>query len=288
MITLWDGAQEHSGEYSLWDGMDERSMHVGVVPHGARTVYELRNTPQFVVAHRLGSQDWAEYSKRGLVESVTRGVDALELSVAKTSDNVWFGLHDQTLLRTSGVDINPTTLTWAQVQEYLCSPAVGSDPAFGPQPYERLEDLIEPYAESHTFFLDLKYQAGPAARDAILPVLESLFDRPQDKVIIKYASGAGITLADWATQHGYMSWGHFWTEDYLADPAKAITDASHWTWIGVGADATEQMWIDMKSTGKPIVGAVVDSAEDRDIVFNEGVLGYMCAKIRELVGEPVV
>lgn len=288
MTSLWDGTDEYTGAYSLWDGVNERGMHVGTVPHGARTVYELSATPQFSVAHRLGSQDWAEYSKRGLVESVTRGVHALELSVAKTSDGVWFGLHDQTLLRTSGVDINPTTLTWAQVQEYQCTPAVGGDPSFGPQPYERLEDLIEPYADSHTFFLDLKYQAGAGARDAILPVLNGLFDRPQDKVIMKYASGSGITLADWATANGFMSWGHFWTADYLADPAKAITDAAHWTWIGVGADATTQMWTDMQSTGKPILGAVVDSVAERDIVFGEGVIGYMCAKVRELIGDPVV
>jgi glycerophosphoryl diester phosphodiesterase len=288
MISLWDGTQEREGAFSLWDGDSERPMHAGTVPYGARNVYELRATPEFVVAHRLGSQDWAEYSKRGLVECVTRGVQALEISVAKTSDGVWFGLHDQTLLRTSGVDINPTTLTWAQVQEHLCSPASGADPAFGPQPYERLEELIEPYAGSHVFFLDLKYQAGPTARDAVLPVLESLFPRPQDKVIMKYASGGGITLADWATEHGYMSWGHFWTDDYLADPAQALLDAAHWTWIGVDADATEQMWIDMKSTGKPIVGAVVDSLEERDILLAEDVIGYMCANVRELLGDPVV
>lgn len=288
MTSLWDGTRELTGAISVWDGEHERQIRTGTVPYGARNVYQLRSTPQFAVAHRLGSQDWAEYSKRGLVESVMRGADALELSVAKTSDGVFFGLHDQTLLRTSGVDINPTTLTWAQVQEYQCSPIVGGDPAFGPQPYVRLEELIEPYADSHTFFLDLKYQAGPSNRDAVLPVLESLFDRPQDKVIMKYASGAGITLADWATEHGYMSWGHFWTEDYLADPAKAMTDAAHWTWIGVGADATEQMWIDMKATGKPIIGAVVDSAEQRDLVFAEGVIGYMCAEVRELMGDPVV
>jgi hypothetical protein len=287
-ITLWDGTQELEGAYSLWDGTSERTRHVGVVPYGARTVYELARTPQFVVSHRLGSQDWAEYSKRALVESVTRGVHALEISVARTLDGVWFGLHDQTLLRTSGVDINPTTLTWAQVQEYQCIPLVGGDPAFGPQPYVRMEELMEPYAGSHTFFLDLKYQAGPANRGEILAILEDLFPTPQDCVIMKYASGSGIGLADWATENGYMSWGHFWTADYLADPAKAITDAAHWTWIGVGADATAQMWLDMKSTGKPIMGAVVDSVADRDIVFGEGVIGYMCAKVRELVGDPVV
>lgn len=288
MITLWDGAQELEGDYSKWDGANELGMRVGTVPYGARTVSELRATPQFAVAHRLGSQDWAEYSKRGLVESVMRGADALELSVARTSDGVWFGLHDQTLLRTSGVDINPTTLTWSEVQQYQCSPAAGGDPAFGAQPYVRLEELIGPYADSHVFFLDLKYQAGPTRRDAILPLLDELFTNPQQSVVMKYASGGGITLADWATEHGYASWGHFWTTDYLADPAKAIADAAHWTWIGVEASATAQMWIDMKATGKPIIGAVVDSAAERTTVLNEGAIGYMCAKVRELMGDPVV
>jgi hypothetical protein len=288
MITLWDGTQELEGDYSKWDGANELGMHVGVMPHGARSISELRATPEFVVAHRLGSEDWAEYSKRGLVECVSRGVDALEISVARTSDGVWFGLHDQTLLRTSGVDINPTTLTWSEVQQYQCLPTAGSDPAFGAQPYVRLEELMGPYADSHVFFLDLKYQAGPTRRDAILPLLDELFDNPQQHVVMKYASGAGTTLADWATEHGYASWGHFWTADYLADPAKAITDGAHWTWIGMDADATEQMWIDMKSTGKPIIGSVVDSIEERDILFAEGVLGYMCANVRELLGDPLV
>ena len=288
MTTLWDGAQELSGDYSLWDGEHERALRTGTVPWGARTVYELRGTPQFAIAHRMGSQDWAEYSKRGLVESVMRGADALELSVARTSDGVWFGLHDQTLLRTSGVDIDPTTLTWAQVQEYQCSPTAGSDPAFGPQPYERMQDLIEPFVGSHTFFLDLKHQAGPTNRDEVLGILESLFPDPRQCVIMKYAAGGVTTVADWATSNGYMSWGHFWTDDYLADPTQALADAAHWSWIGVDADATEQMWLDMKSTGKPIIGAAVDSAEERDTVFGEGAIGYMCSKVRELLGEPVV
>jgi hypothetical protein len=186
------------------------------------------------------------------------------------------------------VDINPTTLTWAQVQEYLCSPKTSGDPAFGPQPYERIENLMGPYADEFVFFLDLKYQAGPTNRDEIIPILEDLFTDPRQSVVMKYASGAGTGLADWATANGFASWGHFWTEDYLADPAKAVTDAAHWTWIGVGADATEQMWADMTATGKPIIGAVVNSAAQRDLVLGKGAFAWMCASMRELLGSPRV
>src|SRR4051794_28007721 len=65
-------------------------------------VPDLLRTRPFYVAHRGGSDDWPECSLLAYRESVARGVDALEMPLARSQDGVWFGLHDETLDRTSG------------------------------------------------------------------------------------------------------------------------------------------------------------------------------------------
>src|SRR5690606_20228160 len=120
---------------------------------GYASIDEMLGTDPFYVAHRGGSVDWDEMTLRAYTNSVAWGAKALEVSVARTSDGVYFGLHDEYLDRTSlgnpsGTTLNPKTLTWAQVQSY---------DVFGREPYMRLEELTELYGDSHILFIDPKY-----------------------------------------------------------------------------------------------------------------------------------
>lgn len=58
--------------------------------------------PMFYVAHRGGSREWPEMSLHAYTQAGFWGVGALEVSLARTSDGVWFGLHDADINRTSG------------------------------------------------------------------------------------------------------------------------------------------------------------------------------------------
>jgi glycerophosphoryl diester phosphodiesterase len=56
--------------------------------------HSLLDTRPFYVAHRGGSADWPEQSMLAYRSAVACGVDALEVSLARSADGVWFGLHD--------------------------------------------------------------------------------------------------------------------------------------------------------------------------------------------------
>ena len=53
-----------------------------------RLVSDLRSADPFYVAHRGGSRDWPEMSMAAYRAAVGLGVDALEISLARTSDGV--------------------------------------------------------------------------------------------------------------------------------------------------------------------------------------------------------
>jgi len=110
------------------------------------------------VAHRGGSLDWPEMSLFAYRQSVAAGVDALEMSLARTSDGVWFGLHDETLDRTSGTTgFVAAEHTWAEVQRYRISAAGTSDPDQSDQPYARFDEIVLEFGHDHALFVDPKY-----------------------------------------------------------------------------------------------------------------------------------
>ena len=57
----------------------------------------------FTWAHRGNSNLYAEHTMNAYQNAVSRGHVCLEYSMARTSDGVWFGLHDADINRTSGL-----------------------------------------------------------------------------------------------------------------------------------------------------------------------------------------
>lgn len=287
-LTLWDGDEETPLDLSLWDGTVEQPItESAIMPGGAWSISEMLARPAFTVAHRCGRLDWAEYTRRGITECMLRGLDGLEISVARTSDGVWFGLHDQTLLRTSGVAVDPTTVTWAEVLSYPNLAPSGGDPAFGDQPYARLEDLLAPWPG--VVFLDLKYQAGTGPnRDELLDLIEDLMPDARSRVVIKFSSGDATPVADWARSRGYKSWGHFRQSDYDTDPVLVASQAAHWDLLGLDAGASQAMWDDLADLSRPIMGADIASAADNTTALGKGAVGTLIGAVRDIQGTPVI
>jgi glycerophosphoryl diester phosphodiesterase len=280
-------------DWDYWDGSHLRGMTMGIMPHGKNRIYKLGQEPGFAVAHRSGSDNYAEYSHRGYTECVARGVMALELSVSRSQDGVWFGLHDRTLTRTSsvtGYSADPYLNSWNYIRS-LPNNNVGSDPdpAFPePQEYVEIHELLAPYVDSHVLLLDLKFKAGEPEREEILEILDELYDEPREQVIFKFADARATSYADWIASIGYTSWGHIWTNDYLADPVAMNEAMDHWDWLGVAADATAQLWLDAQAQEKPMLGAIVNDPAELAIVLGEGCIGYLCADPIELLGPSLV
>ena len=210
------------------------------------------------VAHRGGSRDWPEMSMLGYVNSAKLGAQALEISLARTSDGVWFGLHDQTLDRTSGTaGFVAAEHTWQEVSQYRITAAETTNPAQPAQPYLRFEELVEAYAASHIIYVDPKIV--PAEYHAELFAMMSRTPAPLRSFIAK----GYCTSTDWALEasgRGYRTWGYYYAADLLADPNLLGATQARWTALGLDYTAAPAVWNQLKAFGKPVLAHIVPDA----------------------------
>lgn len=227
------------------------------VDHRYADVTSMLATDPFYVAHRGCSRTWPEMSLYAYTQSALRGFGALELSLARTRDGVWFGLHDATLDRTSGVTgRKASAMTWAQVQAHqiLGSTAV-DDPTQQSRPYMRWEELIEAYYPSQVTFVDPKHALEHDHE--LMAKMNALPGTPQDHLVCKYygVSGDARNSSGWAKlaeENGYHRWGYF----YGSDSAEFAAYEGRWDILGLDCAADESVWTTMRAYGKPIIGHV--------------------------------
>lgn len=239
-------------------------------PRGFRSVVELLATDGVTIAHRGSSTRYPEASFVAYTDAVLRGYGALEVSVARTSDGVLFGLHDATLDRTSlganTATLTASSLTWAQVQRW--QNATGDE--HSPAPYLKLDDLIAAFGQTHVFMLDPK-AIGPGAP------LDAFFDAAlalgPDRVMLKFAGTGHPKLAAFAQANRFATWGFFYPEDV----ANGTFDAqqANWSVLGLSLDADQATWDRVKATGKRVYGHIALSQAQYDRARLQGADGVM-------------
>ncbi len=223
---------------------------------GFNTVTEVLNKQGATWAHRGGSLNFPEMSLYAYTQSVARGYGVLEVSLARTSDGVWFGLHDQTTDRTSGGSYgNASSQTWAQIQTQQNT--VGAQGA--PQPYMRWEELVAAYGRTHVIVADPKYALG-SYRTEFLDMVDR--DLGPTRAILKYSGpGSGAAAFSSAAQaRGYQTWGFFYASD--ASVAQGGNGAlqtwgNSWTILGMEYSASQAIWDEALAFGKPVIAHIV-------------------------------
>lgn len=269
-----DGIREARAFYISASGpaIPSQIAHVGT---GYATVSDMLAATPFYVAHRGGSRSYPEMSLHAYTQSIVNGYRALELSLARTSDGVWFGLHDTTLDRTSGVTgVTASAITWAQVQTYNILGSMAADnPSQPNRPYMRWEEIIAAYYPSHIIFVDPK--VALSYRAELLTMMDALPGTPQDHLVAKYygvEGGAGNTgWAKDAADHGYERWGYF----YQADAANFATYQGRWTILGMDYNADQTTWNSILSYGKPVIGHICPDAAAVSTALTKGASGLM-------------
>ncbi len=245
------------------------------VPTGYATVATMLTTPSFAVAHRGGSLSYPEMSLYAYTQSVIDGYGAVELSLARTSDGVWFGLHDSTLDRTSGVSgVTASSLTWAQVQTYSILGSTATDnPSQPNRPYMQWEELIAAYYPSHVIFVDPK--TALSYRSELLAMMDALPGTPQDHLVAKYYGvEGGVGNTGWAhdaATHGYERWGYF----YDTDASNFAAYEGRWSILGLNYTASQATWNTMLSYGKPVIGHVCPTQASVTAALSYGAAGVM-------------
>ena len=248
-----------------------------------RLVEDLLTGDPFFIAHRGGSADWPEMSGYAYANSVDRGADALEISLARSSDGVWFGLHDETLDRTSGTDgYLAAEHPWASIKRFEISATTTGDPTQPARPYLRFEELIESYAESHTLFVDPKHVA-PAFYPELLDIMDAAAENPTNVFIAKYYC-TGLEWAAAAKARGYLTWGYYYTQGLEENPGLLAATESYWDILGVDVGGSDEGWATVVDAGKPIIGFIARTQRDADRALARGARGVMVSGIKEVLG----
>ncbi len=252
-------------------------LEVRPVPTGYASVAAMLATPNFCVAHRGGSLNWPEMSLYAYSQSVFWGVGAVEISLARSSDGVWFGLHDATLDRTSGTSSYTASIhTWSEIQAYQITAAGTNNSGQATRPYMRWEELMSAYYSTHVIFVDPK--VASAYTSELLNMMDAMPGSPTDRFVAKYY---GVS-SGWPTQasaRGYKTWGYF----YQADVPNLPTYQGRWDILGMDYGANASSWSAVLSYGKPVIGHIIPSAIAATTAFSLGAVGLMVSGVKEAI-----
>lgn len=245
-------------------------------------VTPLFEKPGFIVAHRGGSRDWPEMSMEAYRHSVDVGANALEISLSRSSDGVWFGLHDATLDRTSGTKgFVASEHSWAEIRTYRISAKGTLDTGQPSQPYIRFEDLVDAYANTHTIFVDPK-KAERRHHPELIAKMKAAVDDPSQSFIAK---GYCMTKA-WpvlARAHGLKSWGYYYGSEVEADPQLLSTTQSRWSYLGMNYAASNAAWESALAYAKPVLGHIIADRRAGKFALSRGAAGLIVSGIKEVL-----
>lgn len=243
------------------------------------TVDDLLRQHPFRVAHRGGSNDWPEMSAYAYRQSVARGYRALEFSAARSSDGVWFGLHDATLDRTSGTTgFVAAEHTWAEIEKLRISAQTTRTPRQPSRPYLRLRDFLAEFGSSNVLFLDPKAADAPL-RQEMLDEIRRAIPHATRHVIAK-SYGESVPWAREAESAGFRTWGYYYAPDVTSGLLARTGDA--WTMLGMEFAAPDWAWSAVDALRKPVIAHVLRTADDDRRALARQVAGEVVAGVEAI------
>jgi hypothetical protein len=253
----------------------------------------LRMDRVFTMAHRGGSNDYQEHTLRGYTQSAIAHMDALEVSLARTSDGVFFGAHDDTLNRTtSGLAANyrPREHTWAEISQLSQTLTNRGDPRFTTDRYYTLDEILAVWGNgTHSIFIDPK-ALSTADRVALIARLKQV-PRYQDIFVGKFFH-TGTIIADEFAAAGMATWGYAYAEaitgfrsdgQATGDPLLSQT-AGKWTMLGLDYGSSEDIWQTALAiaNGKKIIAHILPTAATARAAVAKGARGLQVAGINSV------
>lgn len=227
----------------------------------------LRDIGYKYIAHRGGSVDWVEMTADAYSHVDALKVQAIEISVWKTSDGVWVASHDQSTTRMFGTNIDIPTNTYASL--------TGLTTTSGGFPMARLDDLLALYANSnHIIFIDNKQDANVTT---FLDLLDTYTNATGIFIVKQYYSSSATAVA--ARLRGYTTWGYY----YDTDLGSLDATEGKYDLLGLNYDASGGNWTTIKAKGKPVFAHVALSAANAVTAFATGADGVVTGKILTVV-----
>lgn len=277
---LWNGVSVLEGNWYVRSASNTNlaTSWVGMVHPGYSSIDDMLDQDFFYCSHRGGSRNWPEMTLHGYTQSAIRGYGALEISVVRSSDGVWFGLHDSSLDRTSlgsvGTTLLASAMTWSTIQTYDQGIVGGAPIGSVRRPYYTLESILDAYLDSHVIFVDLK--AGNSFRAELISILKN-HPNWQSKVVAKAVPGSGVnSFLTLARSEGFVTNAMF----YAADAFSSFQSQADI--LGMSYNASPEVWTSIKSFGKPVMGHIMPNLSAVAEGQTNGADGAMVSGVNEI------
>lgn len=254
--------RSHGGDIPIELGI--RSTTVVSEP-GTDPVQGFLDRRPFYISHRLGGHDFPEHTIAGMEASIRAGYKAFEFSTYRTSDGVYIGSHDWTTERTAGVRHEIWNTSWETIQT-LSQPG---------GPFIRLEDMVQRLPDDAVVFLDHKATSAKGtpnssemeSETALFDLLEKLFPDPTKRVVWKVFAEASSAAR--AKARGYKV-------NCMLYPSTAVdADFSRWDVLGMEYSAQQEVWDQLKATGKPVLAHIIYNQSQAQTALSRGADGLM-------------
>ena len=247
--------------------------HLQDIAIGFDSIAQMKATHGFTWAHRGGGGRYAEMSMHAYTQAARIGYGALEISMQRSSDGVWFGNHDANLNSTSlGASTAPVSgMTWAQIQEVMNAKCADGRP----QPYTKVEDVIEAYKDTHVIILDIKESfSNSSHREEYYDLCRQV---GPERCIVKFFYTES-NLVTWANNNGYESWGYIYSGDMDSD-ANYASRLAPWTMWGLNIGASQSYWDTLSAAkgSRSLIGHIASSQEMYDTGMSKGADGIQCS-----------
>lgn len=253
------------------DGGDQRLYAPGETdPTSTDIVTSFFEGRPFYISHRLGGDEYPEFTRRGLDASLRAGFKALELSVRRCGSGEYVLMHDWKTNRT----------------------VPGSDYAIWNTPWETLKDLQQ--ASGPIMLLDevldnipndvilaIDHKTTSSKEDAsdgdihseldLYTKLDAAFNgKPQERVIWKsFIKGGGARRA---RARGYKTMCMFYETEL------AGARFGEWDVLGLEWNASQSAWTMLTQTGKPTIAHIITNTGQASTAFAKGARGLMASR----------
>ena len=226
----------------------------------------LAATP-FYVAHRLGGTEYPEFTRRGLDASLAAGFKALELSVRRCATGEYVLIHDWVTTRTvPGADYQIWNTPWSTL--------AGLQQASGG--FMRLTDVLDAVPQDVVLAIDHKVtsdkptssQGDLESEAALFALLEERFGaQAQKRVIVKHFIQGGVAAR--AKAKGYRTMCMMYPNEV------AGADLTTWDVLGMEWNAPDDVWAQLRATGKPLIAHIITSSSQATRARERGATGLM-------------
>lgn len=234
---------------------------IGVMPFGGVSAANIRKDNKFAFAHRGGSTNWPEHTMRAYTNAVATGIPGLEISVAKTSDGVWIGCHDDSLARVGGPTEKVADLTYAQIE------AAMKNSQYMPV---RLADLLAAYGRSHVIAVDPKYEIGKWGE------LKPLLEPYKGMIVMKYFGDANWAFNMWKAD-GYATLAYAYESNVANAWYNTMIANPNLDYIMMEHTARQTVWDRLKTSGKTLFSHITSTQQQIDDGKNKGAHATMLA-----------